>query len=184
MLTPAPIEVALPEALHAVIVKAIIARKGSHIVSTFLAFIWVPLTSPVPLLRFDDLPVGRCYKHRFVRESVTSSMHIFEAFEAKVIFAIRTEYLWLFDGAGGARTAVSCRYVGVVFARPLCILMQTIPTRLAKSHEALIALQYRLHYTARLTWNLQIPELNMEKHVWLAKQKTVHRRLRTNRQQV
>jgi hypothetical protein len=119
-----------------------------------------------------------------VREPIASSVHILEAFEAKVVFAICTEYLWLLDGASGARTAISCRYKVVVFAWSLCILMQGIPTRLAKSHEALVALQYRLHHTARLTWNLQIPELNMEEHVRLTKQKTIHRRLRTNRQQI
>jgi hypothetical protein len=134
MIAPAAVEVAFPEALYAIVVKAIVTCKSSHIVSTLFALIRIPLAMPIPFLRFYDLSIGGGYQHRFVGKTITPSMHILEALKAEVIFTVCTEHLGFFDGTGGALAAVSSCDIGVVLAWPLCILVQRVPACLTKSH--------------------------------------------------
>jgi hypothetical protein len=131
MVPPVAIEVALPEALHAEVVETIVAGEGCWIVAAFFA----------SLLRLDDVPIRDVYEHGLVLESVTSSVHVLETFEAEVIFAIGAVNLWALHRARGAKAAASCGEGGVGFARSLAAFMQGIEAGLTEGHEALIALQ-------------------------------------------
>jgi hypothetical protein len=168
VISPIPIEVALPKALDAEIVQAIIACKSCRVVATFFA----------SLLGLYDIAIRNIHKHRFVCQAITSAMHILKAFEAKIIFTIGAKYLRAFRRACGAKTATSCCESGMVFSWSLTTFVQGVVTSLAERHEALIALQSRLHDSTRLTRNLQIAEGLMEQQVWLREEKPVHGRLR------
>jgi hypothetical protein len=171
---PIAIEVTLPEALHAKVVEAIVAREGCWVVTALFA----------SLLRLDDVPIGDIHEHRLVLQTVTSAVHVLEALEAEVIFAICTENLRSFHSARGAKTAASRRERGVVLARPLTLFVQCVETRLAERHKALVAFQCGLHNSTRLARDLQVAEALVEKHVRLREEQPVHGRLRSQHQKI
>jgi len=114
----------LPEALHAKVVQAIIARKSSWIVPTLFT----------SLLRLNDVSIGNIHKHGLVLEAITATVHVLKALEAKVILTIGTENLWALDRTRGTQTATSCRERGMSFAWTLASFVQRIETGLAKGH--------------------------------------------------
>jgi hypothetical protein len=144
VIAPISIEVALPEALDTEVIQAIITCKGCWIVATFFT----------SFLGLYDVAVGHVHKHRLVLQTLAAAMHILEAFEAKIIFAIRAKHLWTFRGACGAKTATSRGESCVSFPRSLTTFVQGVVASLAERHEALIALQRRLHDSTGLTRNL------------------------------
>mmetsp|Transcript_86765 Transcript_86765/g.190458 ORF Transcript_86765/g.190458 Transcript_86765/m.190458 type:complete len:267 (-) Transcript_86765:336-1136(-) len=164
----------LPEALDAEIVQTVVTRKGCRIVLALLAL----------LLRLDDITIGNVDEHGLVAGSLASSVHVFKTLEAEVVRAIGAEDLWLLHSARGTETSTSCGQKRVILPRPLGILVESICTSLAEGHHALVALQGRLHHTAGLARNLQIPEFLVEEHVGLLEKKSVDRRLGTEAEQV
>jgi hypothetical protein len=136
MLPSVTIEVTFPEALDAVIIQTIVARKGSRVVFTLLA----------AFLGLDDLSIGDLHQHGLVLQPSSPAVHVFEALEAEIVFAICTENLWLLADTGGAKTTNGCLQGGVILTQPNRVLVQRIETGLAERHQALVALQLRLHH--------------------------------------
>ena len=75
MLPPVAVEVALPEALHAVVVEAVVAGEGRRPVLALLA----------PFLRLDDVAVADGDQHRLVLQPIAPPVHVLEALEAEVV---------------------------------------------------------------------------------------------------
>jgi len=111
-------------------------------------------------------------------------VHVLEALEAEVVLAISTEDLWTLHSTRGAKAAASCGEGGVGLARALASFVQGIEAGLTEGHEALIALQSRLHDATRLARNLQVSEVLVEKHVRLREEQPVHGGLRPQHQEI
>mmetsp|Transcript_13256 Transcript_13256/g.36393 ORF Transcript_13256/g.36393 Transcript_13256/m.36393 type:complete len:202 (-) Transcript_13256:409-1014(-) len=124
------IDVALPEALHAIVVEAIVASKCRGVILALLT----------TLLRLNDLTIGDVHEHRLVLQAVASAVHVLEALEAEVVLTVCTEDLWLLDRTRRAEAAASRLQEVVILARTVGDLVQGIGARSAEGHQALVAL--------------------------------------------
>mmetsp|Transcript_94955 Transcript_94955/g.245241 ORF Transcript_94955/g.245241 Transcript_94955/m.245241 type:complete len:338 (+) Transcript_94955:839-1852(+) len=174
VLPAVPIEVALPEALNAEVVQAVVAREGGRVVLALLA----------PLLRLDDVAIGHVHEHRLGRLLVALALDVVEALEAEVVIVLGTEELRLLDGAVRAQAAAGGLDERVVFPRPQGALMEGVGAGLAEGHQALVALQRGLHHPAGLAGDLQVAERLVEEHLRLLEEQPIHGGLRAQAEKV
>jgi hypothetical protein len=106
---PITIEVTLPKALDAKVIQTIIASEGCWIITTLFT----------SLLRFNNVPIRHIDEHRLVLKAISTTVHVLEALETKVIFAVCAKDLWTFHRTCRAKTTASCRECCVVLARAL-----------------------------------------------------------------
>jgi hypothetical protein len=140
MLSSVAIEMTFPKALHAVIIQTVIACESC----------WIIFALFTSLLRLDNLSVRDLHEHGLVLQPSSTSMHIFEALETKIIFAVGTENLRFLANARGAKTTNCSLQFGMVGSQSNGVLrspfVQRIETGLTERHQTLVAFQLRLHH--------------------------------------
>mmetsp|Transcript_4270 Transcript_4270/g.10399 ORF Transcript_4270/g.10399 Transcript_4270/m.10399 type:complete len:682 (-) Transcript_4270:209-2254(-) len=174
VLSPVPVEVALPEALQAEVVPTEITMKCRRVVLALVA----------RDVLLDDFAVAHGYEHRAVVASEPLLVHGLEAGEAEVILAVAAEHLWFLHVAGGAKAPDRRVANAVILFRAHGELVQVVVAALAIALQALVALDRGLEDTTVLAGDLEVAELLVEEDVRLAEKESAHGRFRPEGQNV
>merc|ERR1719321_789513 len=94
--------------------------------------------------------------------SVSLAVQLLEALVTEILLAVSVVDLRLLNGARGAERTARGAARRVLAPRPFTVLVQVVEARVAERHDALVALQGRLHHATVLARYLQVRKILVE----------------------